>query len=74
MIARILGTGQFEISDDLHRRLDALDEQAVAALDASDEETLDGVLAQMADLVEPRERGCRTTTSARPTSSSRLPT
>ena len=52
MIARILGTGQFEISDDLHRQLDALDEQAVAAIDASDEETLDGVLAQMAELVE----------------------
>ena len=52
MIARILGTGQFEISDDLHRRLDALDDQAVAAIDASDEETLDGLLAQMAELVE----------------------
>jgi len=52
VIARILGTGQFEISDDLHRELDALDEQAVAAINASDEETLDGLLAQMTDLVE----------------------
>jgi hypothetical protein len=52
MIARILGTGQFEISDDTHRQLDALDEQAVAAIDASDEETLDELLAQMAELVE----------------------
>jgi hypothetical protein len=52
VIARLLGTGQFEISDDVHRRLDALDEKAVAALDASDEETLDGLLAQMGELVE----------------------
>jgi hypothetical protein len=52
VIARILGSGQFEISDDVHRQLDALDEQAVAAIDASDEETLDGLLAQMAELVE----------------------
>ena len=52
MIARILGTGQFEISDDTHRELDALDEQAVAAIDASDEQALDGVLAQMAELIE----------------------
>jgi hypothetical protein len=52
VIARILGTGQFEISDDTHRQLDGLDEQAVTALDASDEQTLDGLLAQMAELVE----------------------
>ena len=52
MIARILGTGQFEISDELHRQLDALDEHAVAAIDASDEEKLDGLLAQMAELIE----------------------
>jgi hypothetical protein len=52
VIARILGTGQFEISDDLHRQLDAIDEKAVTAINASDEETLDGLLAQMAELVE----------------------
>ena len=57
MIVRILGTGQFEIADDLHARLDALDDQAVAALDASDEETLDGLLAQMAELVESEGSG-----------------
>ena len=67
--------GQFEISDELHGRLDELDEQAVAALDAKRR----GQAAAPARRRWPSSSnvtaaGCRTTTSARRTSSSRRPT
>jgi hypothetical protein len=53
VIVRILGGGgQYEVSDEVVSKLNALDDQAIAALDRSDEEELDGVLAQMAELVE----------------------
>ena len=53
MIVRVLGGGgQFEVSDDVVGRLNELDDRAMAALDQSDEEELDVLLAQMAELVE----------------------
>ena len=53
MIARIMGgEGQFEISDELHGRLNQLDDQAAAALERNDEAGLRGLLQQMAQLVE----------------------
>jgi hypothetical protein len=53
VIARIMGgEGQFEISDELLARLNELDDQAMAKLDASDEGGLQALLAQMAQLVE----------------------
>ena len=53
MIVRLLGGGgQYEVSDELVTRLNALDDRAMAALDSSDEQELDGLLAQMAELVE----------------------
>ena len=53
MIARIMGgEGQFEISDELLARLNELDDQAMAKLDANDEGGLQALLAQMAQLVE----------------------
>ena len=51
VIARILGTGQFEIADDLHRQLDALDERRARRPRAATRE-LDQRLAQMTDLVK----------------------
>ena len=57
MIVRVLGGGgQFEVSDDVVARLNELDDRAMAALDQSDEEELDGLLAQMAELVESEGR------------------
>ena len=53
MIARIMGgEGQFEISDDLHGRLNELDDQAAEALERNDQQALGGLLEQMAKLVE----------------------
>jgi hypothetical protein len=46
------GEGQFEISEELLGRLNELDDQAMAALDASDEVALGGFLTRMAELVE----------------------
>ncbi len=51
MIVRVMGEGQWRVSDDLQQRLNELDEQALAALEAGDEERLDGILEQMASLV-----------------------
>jgi hypothetical protein len=53
VIARIMGgEGQFEISDELLGRLNELDEQAMAKLEANDEPGLQALLGQMAALVE----------------------
>ena len=54
MIVRLMGEGQFRIDDDLHRELDALDEQAVAALQANDEAELDAHLDEIWRLVQSR--------------------
>ncbi len=53
MIVRLLGGGgQYEVPESVVSQLDELDDLAVAALERSDEEELDGVLAQMTQLVE----------------------
>jgi len=52
-----MGDGQYEIDEALCTRLNELDDKAVAALEANDEEQLDGFLDQMADLV--RSEGTR---------------
>ena len=57
MIVRLMGEGQFRIDDALHAELDRLDERAVAALDAGDEQELDARLDDMWRLVQ--ERGER---------------
>ena len=57
MIARLMGEGQFRVDDSLHADLNALDERAVAALEAGDEVELDARLDDMWRLV--RERGER---------------
>ena len=57
MIARLMGEGQYRIDDALHDELNALDERAVAALEAGDEAELDARLDDMWKLV--KERGER---------------
>jgi hypothetical protein len=55
MIVRLLNEGQYRVDDDLEQELNALDDEAMAALERNDEAALDGCLEQMASLV--RERG-----------------
>ena len=55
MIVRLMGGGgQYKVDDSLLDRLNELDDQAVAALERSDEEELDARLDEMADLVQTR--------------------
>jgi hypothetical protein len=57
VIVRLLGGGgQYEVSEQVVSKLNALDDQTMEALDRSDEEELDGLLAQMAELVEAEGR------------------
>ena len=51
MIVRLMGEGQYRIDESLLDRLNSLDDQAMAALDASDEITLDQRLDEMFELV-----------------------
>jgi hypothetical protein len=55
VIVRLMGEGQFRVPDELREQLNALDEQAMQALDAEDEIELDKRLDDMWDLV--REQG-----------------
>jgi PspA-Associated protein len=57
VIVRLMGEGQYRIDDAVHRELDALDERAVAALEADDEGELDARLDDMWRIVQ--ERGER---------------
>ena len=58
MIARLLGgDGQFRVGDDVVAALNELDEQAVQAVEAGDEENVHRLLGLMAKTV--RERGER---------------
>ena len=51
MIVRVLGEGQYEVDDGLMGRLEALDRQALAALDRNEEGELDRSLDEMGGLV-----------------------
>ncbi len=51
MIVRLMGEGQYRVSDHLRERLNELDDRAGAALDAGDEIELDQILDQMFELV-----------------------
>lgn len=57
MIVRLMNEGQYKTDEDVRLELDALDDQAVAALEAGDEATLDARLDDMWRLVQ--ERGER---------------
>ena len=51
MIVRLMGEGQYRLDDSVLEQLNGLDEQAMAALEASDEVTLDQRLDEMFELV-----------------------
>jgi hypothetical protein len=51
VIVRLMGEGQFRVDDSLQERLNELDDQAMAALEASNEIELDQKLEQMFALV-----------------------
>jgi hypothetical protein len=51
VIVRLMGEGQYRISDELRERLEALDDEAAAAIDDRDEGTLDAKLDEMWELV-----------------------
>ena len=52
MIVRLMGEGQYRVSDDLVERLNELDDKAQAAADAEDEPALDRTLDEMWRLVQ----------------------
>jgi hypothetical protein len=52
MIVRLMNEGQYRIDEGLHERLNEIDERAVQALDAEDEDELDMLLQRMWDLVQ----------------------
>jgi hypothetical protein len=51
VIVRLMGEGQYRVDDSLRERLNALDDQAMAAVEASDETELDQRLEEMFALV-----------------------
>jgi hypothetical protein len=51
VIVRLMGEGQFRVDDSVRERLNELDDQAIAALEASNEVELDQKLEQMFALV-----------------------
>lgn len=57
MIVRLMGDAQYRVDDSVREQLNELDDRAVAALEAEDEPTLDGVLDEMAKII--RDRGDR---------------
>jgi hypothetical protein len=51
MIVRISGEGQYEVADDQRERLNELDNQAVAAVEAGDEASFRELWGEMLQLV-----------------------
>jgi hypothetical protein len=51
VIVRLMGEGQYRVDDSLQERLNELDDEAMAALEASDETELDKRLEEMFALV-----------------------
>ena len=56
MIVRLMGEGQYRLSDDLLARLDTMDNRAAEALERDDEEELRFQLEQMGEAVQERGR------------------
>jgi hypothetical protein len=52
MIVRLMNEGQYRIDENLRDRLNEIDERALEALDAENEEELDMLLQRMWDLVQ----------------------
>ena len=51
MIVRLMGEGQYRVSDDVRERLNTLDTAAMSALESDDETELDAKLEEMWELV-----------------------
>ena len=51
MIVRLMGEGQYRVADNVRDRLNALDDEAMSALDRDDEDELDAKLDEMWQLV-----------------------
>jgi hypothetical protein len=51
VIVRLMGEGQYRVSDELRQRLEELDDEAMAALNDEDEGELDAKLDEMSELV-----------------------
>jgi hypothetical protein len=51
VIVRLMGEGQYRVSDELRERLEALDDESMAALGDEDEGELDAKLDEMWELV-----------------------
>ena len=54
MIVRVMGEGQWRVDDGLKDELNRLDDEALAALQREDQEGVDRILEQMAELVRTR--------------------
>ena len=52
MIVRLMNEGQYRIDENLRDRLNEIDERALEALDAENEDELDMLLQRMWDLVQ----------------------
>ncbi len=52
MIVRLMNEGQFRVADELAQQLDQLDNKALAAMEANNEEELDARLDEMWQLVQ----------------------
>jgi len=52
VIVRVMGEGQWQVDDSLQSRLNELDEQVGAAVDAGDEERLRSTLRELAEAVK----------------------
>jgi chromosome condensin MukBEF complex kleisin-like MukF subunit len=51
MIVRVLGEGQWRVDDSVRDRLNQIDDEVAAAVEAGDEETLRAKLRELADEV-----------------------
>jgi chromosome condensin MukBEF complex kleisin-like MukF subunit len=51
MIVRLMGEGQWRVGDDVKDRLNAIDDEAAAAVEAGDEETVRSKLRELAEIV-----------------------
>jgi PspAA-like protein len=56
MIVRISGEGQFELADDIAQRLNELDNEAVAAVEAGEEQRFLDLFAQIVALIREGNR------------------
>ena len=51
MIVRIMGEGQYRLADDVHDRVNALDNAVVAAVDSDDEDAFHAAFEELLDVI-----------------------